>query len=85
MTAQDICRAAKPGAADDWCEHVLWGRTPFPVGKVTPQSLYRAASALARAENKGHILCDFCEVVVPPGHYTCLACDAVLTSAQEQS
>ena len=49
MTFEDVIKAAIPGADEFVCDHVLWGRTPFPMGKVTARSLYRAASRLRRA------------------------------------
>lgn len=80
-TDLEICRAAKPGADEGWCDHILWGRTPFPLGRVTAQDLYRAASRQARAERNGRVLCDFCDAIAAPGAYTCSACDAALRVA----
>jgi hypothetical protein len=80
-TASDICRAAKPNADEGWCNHILWGRTPYPFGRVTAQSLYRAASQQARAERNGRVLCDFCEAIAAPGRSCCQQCDAALRQA----
>ena len=60
MTAEEIIRAAIPGASEGLCDHILWARTPFPIGRVTAQSLYRAASAWRRAYAKNIELCEFC-------------------------
>jgi hypothetical protein len=78
LTALDICRAAKPDADEGWADHILWGRTPFPMVRVTAQSLYKAASRQARAEIRGRVLCDFCDEIAMPGDGLCPKCDAVL-------
>lgn len=78
MTGAQIIRAAIPGADDGLCEHILWGRTPFPVGRVTARDLYRAASGFHRAAVKGVQLCDFCEKPVDPDAYVCERCSNAL-------
>lgn len=80
----EICRAAKADADEDWSQHILWGRTPFPCGSITAQSLYRAASGQARAERNGLVLCDLCEAIAAPGSSTCRQCDAALKQAGQQ-
>jgi hypothetical protein len=74
----DVIRAAMPGADDATCEHVFWGMTPYPVGRVTAQSLYRAASRLRRAGANNRRFCDWCHNLAQPGRWTCKSCDAAL-------
>ena len=78
MTALEICRAANPAADEEWADYILWSRTPFPCGKVTPRDLYRAASAQTRADAQGLRLCDMCEAIAAPGDWTCRKCEAAL-------
>ncbi len=85
-TALEIVRAAIPDVKEWQAEHILWGRTPYPVGRVTPRDLYRAASRLRRAKEHGLVLCDHCDnVVVVPGHYCCAACTTALERAANKS
>jgi hypothetical protein len=74
-TYADIIRAAIPGADPALCEHILWGRTPFPVGRVTARDLYRAASAWKRAAEHGIVLCEFCHRIARAGKFTCQKCE----------
>lgn len=74
MTPADIIRAAIPDADIHLVDHVLWGRTPFPMGKITPQSLYKAASSFNRASAKGKVLCDFCEKLARKNDFLCSNC-----------
>jgi hypothetical protein len=79
MTAEQIVRAAIPDAPAELCEHILWARTPFPVGRVTARELYRAAAGFHRAAIKGVELCDFCERALAPGtRFVCAECEAAL-------
>ena len=55
-----IIRAAIPNCSDAQADYVLWSRTPFPIGRVSARSLYKAASGLYRASKRGISLCDFC-------------------------
>jgi hypothetical protein len=80
-TAAEIIRAAVPEASDAFCDHVLWGRTPFPFWKVTARDLYRAASRVARAQRNGRVLCDQCDNQAAPGKYLCATCAQALASA----
>lgn len=77
MTSEEIIRAAIPGASDGLCDHILWGRTPFPVGSITPKSLYRAASAWKRACDKNIELCELCHRKATDG-MLCERCSAAL-------
>jgi hypothetical protein len=45
----DVIKAAIPDADQSLCEHILWGRTPYPMGRVSARSLYQAASGFRRA------------------------------------
>lgn len=74
MNAKRIVQAAIPNATDSVIAHVLWGRTPYPCGRITAQLLYRAASAWRRACEKGLRLCDFCHRVAEPDKWTCTQC-----------
>lgn len=83
MTADDIVRAAIPGASEDLVSHILWGRTPFPFARVTAQDLYRAASAWRRSTEHGFQLCDHCHNPAEPGKYECRRCRAVLSHRRQ--
>lgn len=61
MTYAEVILAGYPQADDAMIEHILWERTPYPMGKVTARSLYQAASRIRRATNNGVQLCDFCD------------------------
>lgn len=82
MNAAAIVRAAIPQADNDLVDHVLWGRTCFPFGRVTARDLYRAASRLARAQAGGHVLCDLCDNRALPTRYTCQQCAAALAQTR---
>ena len=80
MTPQQIVRVAMPGASDGLCEYVLWERTPFPFGRVTAHSIYRAASRVKRAHEHKRTLCDFCDNEVTDGAHLCHRCKTALSS-----
>jgi hypothetical protein len=77
MTPAEIIRKAIPTADDATCDHVLWGRTPFPAGRITARTLYRAANRLKRASANGRRLCDWCDNLAVDG-WTCKACNDAL-------
>lgn len=79
MTGDEIVRAAIPDASESLCSHILWGRTPFPMGRVTARDLYRAASAFRRAKEHGFQLCDHCHNPAEPGKFECRRCRAALS------
>jgi hypothetical protein len=79
MTGAEIVRAAIPGASAELCEHILWGRTPFPVGRVTARDLYQAPSRFHRAMVKKVQLCDFCDRIVQEDAYLCETCANALS------
>ena len=81
-TSSEIVRAAIPGASEAVCERVLWGMTPFPVGRVFPKQIFRAASRLRRAEASGIRLCDFCDQRAVPDEWVCEKCGAALEHAR---
>jgi hypothetical protein len=85
MTPAQIVRAAIPGADDSLCEHILWGRTPFPCGEVWARDIYLAASRWRRAESRGVTLCEFCDRLANAGEYTCESCSAALARARERA
>ncbi len=78
-TSVEIVRAAIPGADERLCDHILWGRTPFPIGGITAKSLFRAASAFRRAHEHGFQLCDHCHNPAEPGKFECRRCRAALS------
>ena len=84
MTFAEVIRAAIPNADEATLDHVLWGRTPFPMGKVTARSLYKAASAFRRACEHGVQLCDFCDRPAVKGCWTCERCAAALSPTANQ-
>jgi hypothetical protein len=84
MTPAQIVRAAIPGADGYLCEHILWGRTPFPFAPVTARSLYKAAASWRRATAKGIVLCDFCHRLAEPDQRTCKGCAMALAAGRDQ-
>ncbi len=78
MLINDIIRAAIPDASEATCEYILWGRTPFPVGKITAKSVYRAAARIRRCSERGIKLCDFCDNIAEKGRWACVRCNEVL-------
>jgi hypothetical protein len=85
MQACDVIRAAIPGASDELCEHVVWGRTPFPFSGATKDQairiLYRSASGFHRANVKGTRLCDHCERVTDGKSFICDRCRSSINRA----
>ena len=84
-TVQSVVRVAIPGASDGLCDHVVWGRTAFPAKGVTAQDMYRAASRLRRATDKGERLCDTCDRKAELGRWTCAHCSAALARGTEEA
>ena len=82
LTAADIIRAAIPDADARLCEHILWGRTPFPCGRVDARGLYRAASSWRRAVAHDIRLCDMCDRIAMHGDILCRTCDESLKRAR---
>ena len=74
MTYAEIIRAAIPSAPIDLCEHILWNRTSFPMGKVSAKGLFKAASGFERANKNGMVLCDLCSRPAKNG-FVCDVCD----------
>lgn len=81
MTFEEVIKAAVPDATPGFCEHVLWGRTPFPMGQVTARSLWLAARRTYRAAQNNIYLCDLCDNRVRRGQFNCRKCQAVLDGA----
>ena len=87
MNAEAIIKAAIPGAPEWVVEHIVWERTPYPVGAITPRSLYKAASGYRRACEHGIELCTFCDRPARAGDHVipaCQHCDDALTSATKE-
>ena len=83
-SAGEIVRAAVPDATDDFISYVLWERTPYPVGAVTAQQLYKAASGAARAYRNGILLCYFCHnKLEAPDKLVCSTCKKVVERAHD--
>ncbi len=76
-----IVRAAIPDATEELVEHVLWERTPFPVGKITAKSLYHAAARFRRAIEHKHRLCIFCDRFARADAWECEYCAKALAAA----
>ena len=81
-TVLDIVRAVKPDATEDFANHILWGRTPYPCGKVTARLIYKAASGFTRALANNLRLCDLCDEPASNDSFTCLRCDSALSRAR---
>lgn len=84
MTPADCIRAAIPGASDQLCEHIVWGRTPFPFTKLSARDFYRAAHRFQRAEAKGIRLCDWCDNIAV-NRWNCQACNDALAQPHPDS
>ena len=82
MTYAEVIRLCIPDADDRLCEHILWGRTPFPMRTVWAKELYRAASAWKRAGAKGVVLCELCHRIAEPKRWTCRHCEDALERAR---
>ena len=78
MLIQNISRNAIPGADAETCEYILWEKTPYPAGDVTPRSLYRAAARYRRACANGRITCEFCNNLATDNTTLCGACNDAL-------
>lgn len=78
MTPADVIRRVIPNADDVICEHILWGRTPFPFVKLTARDLYHAADGFRRASEHGFRLCDHCHTRAMSGKWECKKCAAAL-------
>ena len=84
MIAEQIIKAAIPDANDDIVEHILGGRTSFPMGKVTARDIYKAAYRYRRALRNHIRLCDFCDNVVSGDDWYCTSCAPAFSQATEQ-
>jgi len=81
----DIVRAAIPNADQTLAEAILWERTSYPCGSVTPRDLYRAAARFHRASAKGVELCALCDRVADQGMWECLRCARVMKKFAKRS
>lgn len=84
MNALRIVRAAIPDADDEVISHIVWARTCYPFGEVTPRDLYRAASRWRRAGEHKLRLCDHCDNVALHGEWMCVNCRDGLERCREQ-
>jgi len=80
-TVAEIVRAAVPSADADYVDFIMWARTPYPCGKVTPRDIYKAASGHRRAFEHGLRLCDHCDHLAMPDQWECAECAAILREA----
>ena len=83
MTPVDCIRKAIPDADDALCEHIVWGRTPFPFDKIEARGFYKAASRFKRAQAKGIRLCDWCDNIAVD-NFNCEKCNAALHTAGDR-
>ena len=74
MDAAKIVRAAIPDATLENIDYILWSRTPYPVGRVSARSLYKAARRLLRANNNDISLCETCNNRCDPKAICCDKC-----------
>lgn len=82
-TIAQVVLAAIPGADKDTIDHILLGRTPYPVGRISAQSLFKAASGWRRAAEHKLRLCDHCHNLALAGHWECQSCRDALIRASE--
>ena len=80
MDIRTIIRAAIPGATDDVCGWILWGRTPYPMGAISARSVYKAASRIQRAAATGKRLCELCDRLAVKD--ICQRCEDVLSGTR---
>lgn len=79
MTALEVVQRAIPGADVQLAEHILWARTPFPMGRVTVRDLYNAAARWRRAGYHRMQLCEFCDRRAEGGASLCRSCEKAFT------
>lgn len=84
MTPADCIRAAIPSASDDLCDHIMWGRTPYPFTNLGAREFYKAASRYQRASKNGVLLCELCDKPAVNG-WTCASCKLALDSVAESA
>ena len=85
MLISDIIKAAIPSADESICEHILWGRTPFPMRGISAKELFKSASGFNRANKKGNRLCDWCHCLAVEGKSECQSCyDALNNKDREE-
>ena len=84
MSPNDVVRAAIPDADQGMCEHIVWGRTPFPFKAVSARELYKAASRVQRAHRNGITLCMFCDNIAEAGDTECATCAAALDRCRKE-
>jgi hypothetical protein len=78
VKASDVIRNAIPDATDELCEFVLWGRTPYPCGRITARDLYKSAHRFHRASIAGIRLCECCDRIAVTGMWMCAICSKAL-------
>jgi hypothetical protein len=83
-TFAQVVKAAVPGASDDFIEHIIWGRTPYPCGAITAKSLYKAASQYNRAYQHHIRLCDWCHRPAELNDYMCKHCNDALRQCTQE-
>jgi hypothetical protein len=81
-TFAEVIRAAIPNADEDTCEYILWNRTPYPMGRVTARTLYKAARGSWRADKNGIRLCDHCDKPAVNEQWECAGCRSALDVAR---
>jgi hypothetical protein len=84
MRIDEVVRKAIPNASDELVDFIVWNRTPYPIGRVTAESLYKAADRFERARRKGIYLCTFCDNKVENiKQMTCKRCEESLKRTRE--
>lgn len=73
-TVASAVLAAIPDASEDVINYVVWERTPYPMGRISVRSVYKAASQLFRAGKNRRQLCTFCHNQSMPGEWECKKC-----------
>jgi hypothetical protein len=80
MNADLIIKNAIPDASLEMISYIVWQRTPYPFGKITPKTLYKAADRVRRAAINNIRLCEFCDNMLQLGdRYTCKKCTKALS------
>ena len=83
MNAERIIKAAISNADEALISQIIWERTCYPFGSVTPKTLYKAASRFNRANKNKIRLCDMCDNKAISDEWLCSSCDTALAKHRE--
>jgi hypothetical protein len=73
----DIIKTGFPDASDSDMDYIMWSRTSYPFELIEAKDIYKEASRVYRAKQKGNRLCDFCNAIAR-NNGTCSKCNALM-------